>query len=658
MSGWKKLAQAAAGSGGGLDVNDLFSTFLYKGTGSANTTITNDIDLSGEGGAVWLKNRSSNSPWYLVDTERGAGNVLRTNLLNSAYTDTSVISAFTSSGFTLGTDGDANSSLYTFSSWTFRKAPKFFDIVEYTGNSSNNRTIAHNLGSVPGMIIVKRKNANDSYWAVYHRGAFLGVNPQNYYGRWENPSDFATYASDAGYWNNTQPTSTHFSVGGPSGSSYNVNGSGGEFIAYLFAHNDGDGEFGPSGDQDIIKCGYYTGGAATDVTVDLGFEPQFLMIKASSNADWVVFDQMRGIGWSYSSDGRLRPSNSGSESYLEYLRINPNGFTLDANTNEANGYQDKYMYVAIRKGPMAVPEDVSKVFKPSVTKTNYSSTDYAFYSGFPVDSLFYKGVLNNISGNEWYDRLRPARLFTDDTTTQDSASTFIFDKSLGVWEYGGSTTTNNVAWMFRRAPEFFDVVGYEGTGSSSLTLDHNLGVVPEMMWVKRTSGTSDWKVYHKDLPNLNSYLRLNHAFASDNSQTNVWPTAPTATQFTIGNYTGDYTGGGDQGMAWLFATLSGISKVGSYSGNSGTQTIDCGFSNGAALVIIKRYDSSGAWFAWDSARGIVSGNDPYLLVNSTVAQETGYDAIDPHSSGFTLNNVGAGTNDSGSSYIFYAVAAP
>ena len=50
--------------GGGVAVvptyiEDVFSTYLYTGNGSTQT-ITNGIDLAGEGGLVWIKKRDSN----------------------------------------------------------------------------------------------------------------------------------------------------------------------------------------------------------------------------------------------------------------------------------------------------------------------------------------------------------------------------------------------------------------------------------------------------------------------------------------------------------------------------------------------------------------------------------------------------------------------
>ena len=110
-------------------------------------------------------------------------------------------------------------------------------------------------------------------------------------------------------------------------------------------------------------------------------------------------------------------------------------------------------------------------------------------------------------------------------------------------------------------------------------------------------------------------------------------------------------------VAYLFATCPGVSKVGSYTGTGTTQTINCGFTGGARFVLIKRTDSTGDWYTYDTARGIVSGNDPYLLLNSTSAEVTITDFIDPVSTGFALDSTALATiNVSGGSYIFLAIA--
>ena len=107
----------------------------------------------------------------------------------------------------------------------------------------------------------------------------------------------------------------------------------------------------------------------------------------------------------------------------------------------------------------------------------------------------------------------------------------------------------------------------------------------------------------------------------------------------------------------LFATLAGISKVGSYTGNGGTQNIECGFAAGARFVLIKRTDSTGDWYVWDTARGIVTGNDGRISLNSATAEVTTDDSVDPYSPGFTVNQLAAtNINVTSATYIYLAVA--
>ena len=142
-------------------VDDVFSTYLYTGNGSTQT-INNGIDLAGKGGLVWIKLRSGPnavSNHVLFDTVRGAGRRLYTNTTDAEFNGGNILTAFTSSGFTI------DASIYNDSSnapvsWTFRKAAKFFDVVTYTGTGSAT-TIAHNLGSTPGCIIVKRTDTTE-----------------------------------------------------------------------------------------------------------------------------------------------------------------------------------------------------------------------------------------------------------------------------------------------------------------------------------------------------------------------------------------------------------------------------------------------------------------------------------------------------------------
>src|SRR3990167_3029442 len=129
--------------------DEVFSTYLYTGNGSTQT-ITNGIDLSGQGGLVWLKARSAGQGHKLFDSVRGINYSLASETTAANDYETGTITSFTSSGFTLGSSYSQNTNGTTYASWTFREAPKFFDIVTYTGDGNPTKILAHSLGQAPG----------------------------------------------------------------------------------------------------------------------------------------------------------------------------------------------------------------------------------------------------------------------------------------------------------------------------------------------------------------------------------------------------------------------------------------------------------------------------------------------------------------------------
>jgi len=179
MATKKKLLQAAAGNAGGaaLNVEEVFSTYLYTGTEASTQTITNNIDLSGEGGLVWVKARDDAINHVLMDTEQGIGKFLNSNQNYAQQTNSEGMKSFNSNGFTFGTQtgvGWSNDHVY----WTFRKAPKFFDVVTYTGDGTTGRQISHNLDHTVGMMILK-ETSGSGYWGVYHRSVD-STSPEDY----------------------------------------------------------------------------------------------------------------------------------------------------------------------------------------------------------------------------------------------------------------------------------------------------------------------------------------------------------------------------------------------------------------------------------------------------------------------------------------------
>ena len=198
------------------------------------------------------------------------------------------------------------------------------------------------------------------------------------------------------------------------------------------------------------------------------------------------------------------------------------------------------------------------------------------------------------------------------------------------------------------------MVCYRGTDANT-TQTHNLGIAPELIIVKCRSVSGAWQVYSSALANT-EYLLLNTTAAKTTGATRWNSTTPTSTVFSLGTAL-EVNALSETYVAYLFATVAGVSKVGSYTGTGATLTVNCGFTTGARFVLIKRTDSTGYWYVWDSARGIVAGNDPYLVLNSTAAEVTTTDWVDTAASGFELSNsVGNLVNVAGGTYIFLSVS--
>jgi hypothetical protein len=315
-------------TGGTAEVAQNFSTTLYTGN-SGTQTITNGIDLAGDGGLVIVRGRNVGSNTFVFDTERGASKYIMTASVNAEGTQSAGVNSFNSSGFVTGSYAGTNSTGTNYVSWTFKKEPSFFDVVTYTGTASN-KTVSHNLGSIPGMIIVKRTDTA-AVWAIYHRGANGGTNPEQYHFHFNTDAQ----SPISSFWNDTAPTDSVFTVG----TDDDTNASGGSYIAYLFAHdNAADG---------LIQCGSFTTDSVDHATITLGWKPQWLLVKrsdSSSAADWRIIDSVRGV------------TDAGDAAYLEANTTDVEAqtgddrytFTNTGFTQDNFGANRQYIYVAIR----------------------------------------------------------------------------------------------------------------------------------------------------------------------------------------------------------------------------------------------------------------------------------------------------------------------
>ena len=309
-------------------LESTFSVDTYTGN-SSTQTINNGIDLAGEGGLVWVKNRDEYSNNALYDTERGATHWLHSDSSNAEGDPNGTFMIYNSDGFSVGNNATLNYSGYDMVSWTFRKAPGFFDIQTWTGNGQAGRTIPHNLGTAPGMILVKRLN-DTSNWHVYHKS--LGAtHPMvlNWY-----------YAAEpiTNRWNDTEPTSTEFTVG-----TWPANGDGYDYIGYIFADN-------PSNQ---IKCGSYTGTGADNNNIECGFEPAWVMIKNADESngdksDWYISDNQRGFSSSWGQHGKSLSANKADAEISDAnIVVSATGFKPATSGAEYNKFGINYIYMAI-----------------------------------------------------------------------------------------------------------------------------------------------------------------------------------------------------------------------------------------------------------------------------------------------------------------------
>ena len=667
--GFGEFAQQTTGA---VYIEDVFSTWLYTGNGTTNN-IVNGIDISGKGGLVWIKARASETYGgnVFVDTARGRASLIASSSVPTVNSDSAAYTSpanydlvsFNSNGFTLGSDywWNKNTNGQPYVSWTFREQSKFFDVVTYIGDGATSKTINHSLGSVPGFVIIKPVSASGN-WIVSSRNTNTTYN----YGMQLNST-----GAQVGTWNPVGSgafSSTYIdSYIGMNPSETNTNGV--QYVAYLFAHNAGG--FGADGSQNVISCGSYAGNSSSN-PINLGWEPQFILIKnITSVSSWYVQDTMREM--SLTNLRSLSPNTSSAEYNNSGPIVFPTATGFDFAAGGYTGWNqsgNNYIYMAIRRGPMRTPTSGTSVYSVETHSGVALNTKSTYTTNFPVDTVWQSQRPGGSARFLVTDRLRAQSGTTSSYSLQtasaaaenaingfaslwfDNNTGFSVQDSNGSWN--GTTTESAASWSFRRAPGFFDVICYSGTGALN-PVAHNLGVVPELIINKSRSNSISWVVGVQSLGKDN-YLLLDATAASGtvgNYWGTAWPTSTTIT-YTASGY-GGVNASGYTYVSYLFASCPGVSKVGSYTGTSATQTINCGFTGGARFVLIKRTDNTGSWYLWDSARGMVAGTDPYLLLNSS-AGEVNTNSVYTATGGFQIVSTALEINTSGGSYIYLAIA--
>jgi hypothetical protein len=337
-SGFKALCDTNLGDPLVAKPNELMDAVIYTGNGSTQT-------ISGLGFSpdfLWFKSRSNSGQHRLYDTIRGATNAVYSNLTNAEESDPNTLTAFNSSGFSLGSSDGVNESSWTYVAWAWDAGTSTvsntagsitsqvranvsagFSVVTYTGDlsSSGTSTVGHGLGVAPTMIIFKRRDGTSS-WPVQHSG-LPSANNLLYLNE-------TAATSTSAYGTIVAPTSTVFTVAWITG----MGVSGQTHVAYCFAPVVGYSSFGS-----------YVGGS--NPFVYLGFRPRFILFKATSAGNWDIYDSSRTP---YNEANlTLSPNLSGAEYNAGSSGIDllSNGFKLDGGQNAST----TYIYAAFAENP-------------------------------------------------------------------------------------------------------------------------------------------------------------------------------------------------------------------------------------------------------------------------------------------------------------------
>ena len=417
-------------------------------------------------------------------------------------------------------------------------------------------------------------------------------------------------------------------------------------------------QFGEEGDHNLIKTGSYLGnGSSTGPEINLGWEPQWLLIKNASTAkSWKLLDSMRGIVTG-DMEAEMQADQSNAEhTGAQRIDLTSTGFKVKTTSPIYNGDGDTYIFICLRRSDGYVGKPVETATSVFAMDTGAGTTTIPnFDSGFPVD--FAVAATPAASGQHRQTGARltgPYYMRLNGHNAESGHTGFTFDSNAGWGSQGDGS--NWQSWMWKRHAGF-DVVTYAGNSTAGRQIPHSLNKVPEMIWLRsRTTTGRDWVVYHKSLNGgVNPWLykmRIDHT-DGERSNSSFFGTASTARYFGVGT-SSDTNGSGENIIAFLFSSVDGISKVGSYDGSATSHTITTGFQ--PRMVIIKEYSTDGqSWWMLDTVRGWTAGNDNGLQLNSTTAQ-TSHDFGAPTATGFTLVGGHDGSSNAGKKYIYYAHA--
>ena len=353
------------------DPSAHFQIALYTGDAVSGKAVTNAGNSDLQPDIIWIKNRSNTHDWVYQDSTMGLGNRLTLNTQDDLESSVNYVKTFTSDGFTVGTEGAVNASsngTYAAFQWkvqggtrtTFTEsgdnpgggrqvnADAGVALIDYTGTGATG-TLTHGLGAIPQMILLHDRGGN--HHAVYH--AHMSDGPGAVPGTasctdFQHLNENSAAADSAGYWNDTIPTSTVFTVQ----SNNKTNGNDRIYQAMVFTPIQG-----------YSKFGRYTGnGNANGAFIYTGFKPNFIIIKGSSIGEhWRLFDGTREpynpADKSYFTSTNLAEADEGdSSSYLQDILCN--GFKHRSGDDQSNLLDNQYIYAAFAENPFVTSKGI------------------------------------------------------------------------------------------------------------------------------------------------------------------------------------------------------------------------------------------------------------------------------------------------------------
>ncbi|BAQ92647.1 hypothetical protein [uncultured Mediterranean phage uvMED] len=661
----------AEGSYNGTDTNVEYN---YSGT-ATNVTYQDATNFTPD--LVWVKARNAIGQHSIFDSVRGATKRLDASSSNAESTASSSLTSFDSNGFTFGNESGNNNG-ETYVSWCFNAGTNAaatnndgtisstvkantdagFSIVKYTGNEQASQTVGHGLSNSPEIAFIKQLDGGRD-WVVplftQTSGDFMHLNSSQ------------AESTDTNKW--SAVSADTFTVGAEP----YTNGAGSPYIGYFFHSVDG-----------IQKVGSYDGDGTTSGNfVETGFEPAFLMVKCYTHgASWCILDNKRNP--INPRENNIYADSSGAESVTTYVKANfhSNGFELLTNDSGMNMSGRSYIYLAIAADADTTTPTVENSFEV-VTYTG-DGNDRDINIGFKPDFVWIKErsdsagywhyLFNSIRGGNKpiHSNATNAESVNDNNGYLSSFNDdgfSITSGSLGMASLNGSGKTY-VAWAWKAGdhddnlPQIndngtidsvvsvndaagFSIVKYTATGTTG-TVGHGLSSAPELIISKTTSATYDWLVYAAPV-GATKQMRLNAGTAAATSGF-MNNTAPGNEAYTVASGNNMNYANGDINVAYCFTSISGVQKVGSYTGNGTSQSITTGFA--VRFVLIKSSTSTQNWMMYDSVRG---GNK-YLIADLAAAEGTaGSDLVTFDSNGFSVSNSNS-ENQSGQTFIYLAIA--